>query len=710
MGRVCVDMLMSKFSNSFGDNNVSGMITRDFVMIPSVLINYALGNNMGSTNIRYDAGLVVAAVSKFFLKAGILGGVYKYMNKDLGFGKMSSYGRAANYIADPFSKLFMVAAYDKQQSDPNNSKGYLEFFIDNFSLKWVSGAFLGSIGMVFAADMIGTHVVQKLGINAGIRILTYKLQMNVLQRALAIKDIQLGIDDKADFLTKATVVLDLCDKSSLFTKSALLSFTFLSELMGKFSTNMLNAYIIMPPSRMINDYLMFKFIEDNSNPHERHYLYTTKMFEKFGNMKEKIEQFENLPKQIHEHVVPFSKIAYNGKIFEIVAKSEGRNGHIDNVLNFLNNKLLKSKSFSEKHFAKFTKNVPILFLERDEISLEQYKNTIQYDGFLNGCYDFLCNDQIAKRTIDNTPIFLFSKETKNPDNILEWNKPLFPDNYILSPEFGSTYLKYAREGSREYEWKDKIEKIFFRGATSQSSYVGDKSTKEGLNKAFPRATVVVSSAMYPDYIDAKFSQIDNGVSTLLHNAYPDVQNLLNHTNSVEFVSPKNSIEYKYLISIDGWTAAWVRPEWILASNSLLVKEDSGKVQWFYNELTNNLHYKSIKSDKTTEDLVDLVKWLRDHDEEAKEMAQNGSDFAKEHFSQEALQELTYTILSDYYDAFSQYQAVEKEEQSNLDYFAWGATAALTGAGLTYGLLMLYKSCHHQDTLSYGGLNTSEIEA
>jgi hypothetical protein len=34
------------------------------------------------------------------------------------------------------------------------------------------------------------------------------------------------------------------------------------------------------------------------------------------------------------------------------------------------------------------------------------------------------------------------------------------------------------------------------------------------------------------------------------------------------------IENKYILSVDGWTAAWGRVPWILCSNSVLVKQKS----------------------------------------------------------------------------------------------------------------------------------------
>ena len=42
----------------------------------------------------------------------------------------------------------------------------------------------------------------------------------------------------------------------------------------------------------------------------------------------------------------------------------------------------------------------------------------------------------------------------------------------------------------------------------------------------------------------------------------------------EFLSPEMQVKAKYLLSIDGHTAAWTRPVWQLFSNSVMLKQDS----------------------------------------------------------------------------------------------------------------------------------------
>jgi len=42
--------------------------------------------------------------------------------------------------------------------------------------------------------------------------------------------------------------------------------------------------------------------------------------------------------------------------------------------------------------------------------------------------------------------------------------------------------------------------------------------------------------------------------------------------SEELVAVDEQLKHRYLPSLDGWTAAWVRVPWILSSNSILLKQ------------------------------------------------------------------------------------------------------------------------------------------
>jgi hypothetical protein len=85
---------------------------------------------------------------------------------------------------------------------------------------------------------------------------------------------------------------------------------------------------------------------------------------------------------------------------------------------------------------------------------------------------------------------------------------------------------------------------------------------------------------------------------------------INETN----VKITEHIKYKYLISIDGWTAAWMRVPWIMASNSVLLKQDSNRVEWFYHAMKPHVHFYPVHANLS--DLLEAVAYLETHTDEA----------------------------------------------------------------------------------------------
>lgn len=75
-----------------------------------------------------------------------------------------------------------------------------------------------------------------------------------------------------------------------------------------------------------------------------------------------------------------------------------------------------------------------------------------------------------------------------------------------------------------------------------------------------------------------------------------------------------SFQYKYQINIDGTVAAYRLP-YLLAGNSVVLKQDSIYYEHFYNELQPWKHFIPFKSDLS--DLLEKLQWAKDHDEEVK---------------------------------------------------------------------------------------------
>ena len=81
------------------------------------------------------------------------------------------------------------------------------------------------------------------------------------------------------------------------------------------------------------------------------------------------------------------------------------------------------------------------------------------------------------------------------------------------------------------------------------------------------------------------------------------------------------IEYKYIISLDGNASSWLRGPEILGSNSVPLIVESEHTPLYLDSWMPWQHYVPIKNDLS--DLIEKIAYLRENDEKAKEIAQNG---------------------------------------------------------------------------------------
>ena len=76
-------------------------------------------------------------------------------------------------------------------------------------------------------------------------------------------------------------------------------------------------------------------------------------------------------------------------------------------------------------------------------------------------------------------------------------------------------------------------------------------------------------------------------------------------------------QHKYQINVDGTVAAYRLP-YLLVGDSVVLKQDSIYYEHFYNELQPWKHYIPVKSNLS--DLLEKLKWAKDHDEEVRSVS------------------------------------------------------------------------------------------
>lgn len=212
---------------------------------------------------------------------------------------------------------------------------------------------------------------------------------------------------------------------------------------------------------------------------------------------------------------------------------------------------------------------------------------------------------------DLGPCFVFAKK-ESVDSLI-----LVPDIKALAG-YGKL-REMIPSANQKITWNQKLAKIFWRGSTT-----GGYSTLTTWDR-LARAKLVLLSLAFPEEIDARFNSVVQ--------CEPEIPQLMKSKGMVSAsVSRPDHLKYKYLVDVDGNSCSYERYFWLLLSNSLVIKQVTPNIQWYYGGLEPYKHYLPIKEDLS--DLMEKIDWARQHDEDCRLMAQRATQFVEENLSSE----------------------------------------------------------------------------
>ena len=210
------------------------------------------------------------------------------------------------------------------------------------------------------------------------------------------------------------------------------------------------------------------------------------------------------------------------------------------------------------------------------------------------------------RDAAHAPVLCFCRRRQRIGQVL------IPDFQILRGHEGLD--RSVDHAARGLPWETRTPRAFWRGVTT-----GGRFDEPGW-EAIPRARLVAASRAQPDLIDARFTRLVQGAET---NAA-----LLGGGWRSDEVSPAESVRFRYLVDVDGNSASWSRLRWLLRSGSLVLKQSSEFVQWYYRWLEPRRHYLPVAHDLA--DLDATIEWARANDAAARAIALEGQRFAHTH--------------------------------------------------------------------------------
>ncbi len=237
------------------------------------------------------------------------------------------------------------------------------------------------------------------------------------------------------------------------------------------------------------------------------------------------------------------------------------------------------------------------------------------------------------------PAFMMSK---NITSIYEKDKLLLPDVHILMHNWAGL-MERINKSKTDYTWDTKVNKIFWRGATTGSNDVNFYNIKniDKLN----RLKLTILSKLYPELLDARlnrFTELSKDQEG--YNLKWIIEKLFGEDDFT--VKEEDHLKYKYLVAIDGNTCPWMRVPWIMLSNSVLLKQETNNIQWFYPAIKPYVNYVPVKEDLTN--IFDQLEWMKMNDNQVKEISINAQEFIKNELSPEDIEAHLVIILNKYH--------------------------------------------------------------
>ena len=220
-----------------------------------------------------------------------------------------------------------------------------------------------------------------------------------------------------------------------------------------------------------------------------------------------------------------------------------------------------------------------------------------------------------------SPILSMSKMDSFGDILI----PTHEDWSRIQSKFGKYFVHSNRSCDSEnsnISWDDKIPTAIFRGSSTGAGVTIHTNQRLKVAHLSFLRTKDPRDNLY--YIDAGITNWN--IRPKKHMKKNNLQSIKIHElpfGLVDKLSYQDQSKYKYVIHIAGHVFSF-RLSLEMSMKSVILLVTSKWKIWFFDKLQPYVHFVPVKEDLS--DLIDQIKWCKDHDEECKQIAQNAFDF------------------------------------------------------------------------------------
>ncbi len=380
----------------------------------------------------------------------------------------------------------------------------------------------------------------------------------------------------------------------------------------------INDYFLAIPNDKKDEYIMKKMRILYNKLKEADVFWTIEDFNEYDRLR--IQAMNNFKKYIDKnpHIFGRKKVNFdrtrlsaNNCIFKNPMPAfEG--GHSYDLYLDMLLELVKTRKIPDCHFFLNIRDFPIMAKNHTE------------------AYNYIFGEEVKLpaefKKVSIIPVMSYTGDKRYTDIDL----PTYEDWLLHSKKYYTVTNQCEQAKNEEHlynsKWDSKKNIAIFRGS----------STGCGTNvENNIRLKSVLISKKYPDLLDSAISQ---------WNPRPRFQNkglelvtfskdLVNKIGTGSFVSMAEQSNYKFILILDGHISP-VRIGASMGLYSLLLIPDSNYTIWVQEYLKPWIHYVPIKSDLC--DLIDKIKWCKEHDSKCKKMAEESYKLYKQHVSKDGM--------------------------------------------------------------------------
>lgn len=259
--------------------------------------------------------------------------------------------------------------------------------------------------------------------------------------------------------------------------------------------------------------------------------------------------------------------------------------------------------------------------------------------------EMLCNTHCTKNidfiynhadeplgTYEDSPFPAFSWVKMNLNNDL---LVPYPTPYEAYPRTKPEHCDFREQV--ESEWDTKKDMAVWRGSTTGTQTFTVDNWREQWRPQF-----VTYCNANPDVCDAKLSGYPQTT--------PEAMNeMIQELGGANHMGMQQQFGYKYVVMLDGNSAPSSRMVSYLQSRSLILKQESPFIEFFYPSLRPYFHYLPIS--RSIEDVGSIVDWARQQPAEVKDMVSSARQFACEYLNKDTVETYIEYVFNMYASRF-----------------------------------------------------------